>query len=373
MMKYGGNGRIQAYFNKMNMSASAINILYSSQVASSYRQRLKEKVDLIVQTSLHDIYKNLCIQKAHSTNEIISAVDEPVSKTEKMYVNCVFERGPMGMTLTRDRNGNASVSRLYENGPAIIKGVNIGDKIVKIMGQDISKYDEVVHLILTSMRPIKVTFSRKSKHSVSGLNISSTDEFNTSVVSSSSIFTPINNNTSSSPIAFEVSSSSSASANLKESIALSPIRTVRSPSPTPTNSLSCNKIKSKLIYSYDGDIINSFSDDSYVSDVLASKSNDFEIEYNSYNDTTDVVDNDNINTSLHPYIRVGMEVKVLRNGKWRSGIITSINQDCTKFQVIYFKDRSVERDVSIERLGFHFDISQGKKYFTLYFVFYSMF
>jgi hypothetical protein len=161
MIRHGGNGQIRDFFKKLKIENSPINVLYTTKAASLYRERLKTKVEKILSGEVvADSPKTL--SSSHSMEQMHPATTSP--KTEKLFTyECEFDKGPMGITLTKDFRGEACISKLVPGGAGAKKGVQLNDVVVGVMGKNIEDYDEVMHMILCMERPIRLTFKRIAK------------------------------------------------------------------------------------------------------------------------------------------------------------------------------------------------------------------
>jgi hypothetical protein len=139
-MKQGGNTRLRDFFRAQNSEHSSIENRYQSTAAEIYRSKLKE----VVQNSLL------------SNPPSISSLD----LVDSITIECTFLGGPMGMTLMKDLNSRAIVSRVVTDGQAFQRGVCVGDVLESIGGKKPSSYEELMDLILLLARPIQVQFLR---------------------------------------------------------------------------------------------------------------------------------------------------------------------------------------------------------------------
>lgn len=159
MMKYGGNGQIHDYFKKLNLENSSIEVLYLTKGVALYREKLKERVEKILSGEITvEIARPFT---SHPSMDFSHDKTTPQISTDKaIYHEAIFDTGPMGITLTKDYKGRAMVSKIVPGGAGALKGVQINDNVIGIMGKAISEYDEVMHMILCMERPIRLTFSR---------------------------------------------------------------------------------------------------------------------------------------------------------------------------------------------------------------------
>lgn len=149
-MKLGGNSRFHEQLGKSGIGGDiSIAALYLSVEAESYRSRLKNAV-------------------ANSTIEIIEDLLggtslSPYRYNSKHYgthLDVTFMEGPMGMSISKDHNGRACVSRLVSNGGAETKGVRVGDVVEMVGGKRMGGYDQIMRMIPMLPRPLSIVFFR---------------------------------------------------------------------------------------------------------------------------------------------------------------------------------------------------------------------
>jgi hypothetical protein len=76
-------------------------------------------------------------------------------------ITATFLDGSMGITITKEINGTAKVSKIAPNGQAESAGIMISDVIIGIGVKSVTEYDEIMRLIPDQPRPLKILFSRK--------------------------------------------------------------------------------------------------------------------------------------------------------------------------------------------------------------------
>jgi ADP-ribosylation factor GTPase-activating protein 1 len=169
MMRQGGNGQVRRFFKKLEIDNSPIHILYCTKGAEHYREKLKERVEKIMNGEIKS-EKRLVKKKSFTEEKSIATS----SSAETPTFDVSFGEGPLGLTLTKDYKERASVSRLVPAGAAQLAGVLVGDFIVGVAGKKLSNYDEIMHMIPCMGRPLTLKFGRiptpkssKASHSTS--------------------------------------------------------------------------------------------------------------------------------------------------------------------------------------------------------------
>jgi hypothetical protein len=150
LMKHGGNSRFHEQLGKAGFGGNtAISALYLSTEAEAYRSHLK---DIVANSTLANIEDTLNMTSLSSYS--VS------SKRHGTHLDVTFIDGPMGMSISKDHNGRAFVSRLVSNGAAETKGVQVGDVIEVVAGKRMGGYDQIMHMIPMMPRPLILMFFR---------------------------------------------------------------------------------------------------------------------------------------------------------------------------------------------------------------------
>ena len=175
MIRQGGNEQIKRFFRKLEIENYPLQTLYCSKGANHYREKLKEKVHKIMSGEIkseprhvrthHPSHRNAKSQSSLSElmrNNPNSTLNKQQQHKPSIEIYSVsFQDGPMGMTISKDFNSRALVSKLVPNGPAELSGVSVGDHITGIAKKRIEIYDEIMHMIPCMNRPILVQFTRQ--------------------------------------------------------------------------------------------------------------------------------------------------------------------------------------------------------------------
>jgi hypothetical protein len=173
MVRQGGNEQIKKFFRKLEIENSPIQTLYCSKGANHYRERLKERVNQIMAGEIKSEPRHTGSHNRHRNAKSQSALGELIGKDgnstngarrkpsiELYHVS--FGEGPMGMTISKDFNARALVSKLVPGGAAEQSGVGVGDHIAGIAKKRMENYDEIMHMIPCMKRPIMIHFARQT-------------------------------------------------------------------------------------------------------------------------------------------------------------------------------------------------------------------
>lgn len=190
MMRQSGNAQIREFFCKMQIENSPIETLYRSKAAAHYREKLKERAEKVLSGELSSEHviqqkmkkssaKNLAQNAINSNPKGVNPkLPKKIKSKEELdqheYFDVRFGDGPMGLTLTKDRNDYALISRIIPAGAAANVGVHVGDIVVGVAGKAVRDYDEIMHMIPCMARPLtlrieRVRESQKQNHLPSSL------------------------------------------------------------------------------------------------------------------------------------------------------------------------------------------------------------
>lgn len=162
MMRQGGNAQIRDFFAKINEESNSIIQLYNSKGASHYRASLKDRVSKILSG---EISANRKVHKPTNTSEEMQARDQHA-------FNIVFPAGSLGITLSQDVMGAATIKKILPGSAAETLGVMIDDKIVAVGGQLTPNFDDALQSLARGPRPLQVTLSRVISNGKPPLQIS---------------------------------------------------------------------------------------------------------------------------------------------------------------------------------------------------------
>lgn len=163
MMRQGGNGQIKRFFRRLEIATAAISELYNSQAAEHYRKKLEERVDKICSGEVKSHVR--IFHKVRSTsNDSNKSVEELSRVTASNIYSVKFGLGPLGITLTKDYNGEAVISRVVAGSPAETAGIQPGDYVKGVANIFSDKYDDIMNMICTSPRPFTILLLRCSSH-----------------------------------------------------------------------------------------------------------------------------------------------------------------------------------------------------------------
>eukprot|EP01031_Cornospumella_fuschlensis_P025622 gene25622-30942_t len=176
-MRQGGNGQIKRFFKKMEIAAPSLQELYSSRGAEHYRQKLLERVDRIMAGEIKSHVRVFRKGRSNS-NDSVKSMEELAMSGSSLY-SVRFGLGPLGITLTKDFNHEAVVSRVAAGSAGEKAGIQVGDYIRGVSGIFSEKYDEIMNMISSAARPFSLVLLRCSpyhseKSSPSRQNSSST-------------------------------------------------------------------------------------------------------------------------------------------------------------------------------------------------------
>lgn len=166
-MRQGGNGQIKRFFRRLEVTSSNIHHLYNSREAEHYRQKLEERVDKICSGELKShvrIFRNI----RSASNDSFKTVEELSRITASNIYSVKFDLGPLGITMTKDYNGEAVISKVSAGSPAEKAGIMMGDYVKGVANIFSDKYDEIMKMITTSPRPFTVLLLRCSGQGPSG-------------------------------------------------------------------------------------------------------------------------------------------------------------------------------------------------------------
>lgn len=168
MMRQGGNGQIKTFFRRAEVVvSSAIHLLYNSPAAAHYRKKLEERVDKILTGEVRSHVRIFRRIRSSSTDSAKS-IEELSRITSSSIYSVSFGLGPLGMTLTKDFNNEAVVSKVASGSAAERSGVVVGDYVKGIAGIFSDKYDEIMAMIARSSRPFTIMLLRCSSHDSDG-------------------------------------------------------------------------------------------------------------------------------------------------------------------------------------------------------------
>lgn len=192
LMLKGGNGQFKETVKKIdstiNLSNNALKIpekmanVYLSSAVEAYRQNLLRHVHQIMRgdsrspnvseetdvfTSSIAEYEDIWPwqQDLSASPADVPCLQNDVSSSfdAQSFVNITFQDGPLGMTLTKDsKSGRAFVSKLIRGGVAHSVGVRVNDSIEEVNDCTTDSYQDAMHQIQNSQRPMTLKFCRRS-------------------------------------------------------------------------------------------------------------------------------------------------------------------------------------------------------------------
>lgn len=161
MMRQGGNGQIKRFFKRLEVFNSHIQELYSSRGADHYRKKLEERVDKITSGEIKSHVR--IFRKVRSTSTDSHKSVEELSKITASNIYSVsFGLGPLGITLTKDYNAEAVISKVALGSAAAQAGIMVGDYVKGVAGIFSDKYDEIMSMITAAARPFTILLLRCS-------------------------------------------------------------------------------------------------------------------------------------------------------------------------------------------------------------------
>lgn len=181
IMKQGGNGQLKSFFSQLNLENSPISSLYITKGAYIYRKLLVEKVDSIFANINYNTEGNISNidfcgggspNGTHFTGSSGDAYSEsPGSPYKHLKIEdkmvygkgeylIEFDKNSLGMTLEKNSENEAAVSRVIPGSSAALKGVRVGDIAVAVMGKYVCEYDDIMHMIMCMPRPVLIAFRR---------------------------------------------------------------------------------------------------------------------------------------------------------------------------------------------------------------------
>ena len=89
-------------------------------------------------------------------------IPSSVRRKHTIVITATFLDGPMGLTITKEVNGSAVVTKIIPNGQAEKANIKVSDIIVGVGSNTSTEYDEIMKLIPDQPRPLMILFSRKS-------------------------------------------------------------------------------------------------------------------------------------------------------------------------------------------------------------------
>jgi hypothetical protein len=170
-MRQGGNAQLRDFFQKLQIDNSTVEVLYTTKAATHYREKLKERVDLVLSGAVsaeipaHKKNTSNSTSDSHSGSVgTLSANNTSTSATSSNenieYITVTFTTTSLGLTLTKDYRNHAAVTRLVPGGAANVEGVQVGDVVCGVAGKGIIDYDEIMHMIPYMSRPLEIKFKR---------------------------------------------------------------------------------------------------------------------------------------------------------------------------------------------------------------------
>lgn len=186
MLRQGGNARLRKFFAR-NVHNGPLTTRYLSHNAGIYRDTLSQYVEGLIK------------QREHSSN------------SGQNYFDVKVPEGPIGLTLIKNAKGQAIVSNVVDNGIAHQGGVGVSDQVVGVLGMSLEKYEDIMELLVSSSRPLTITFRRRVSPSSNASASSSRDVVSQVVRNSSCPAAPSSPSSLSSPCSPSSQSSPSTS------------------------------------------------------------------------------------------------------------------------------------------------------------------
>lgn len=159
-MRQGGNHQLRDFFKKLEIDNSPIEILYQTKAAAHYKEKLKERVQLVLSGAVSSEIPSSKKSSGDYEIEHRTSNQTVVDSDPKDFFQVVFTAGSLGLTLSKDNKSNALVTKIVPGGPANIGGVAVGDIVCGVAGKRVTEFDEIMHMIPYMSRPLTVRFMR---------------------------------------------------------------------------------------------------------------------------------------------------------------------------------------------------------------------
>ena len=234
MMKQGGNKPIRDFFSKMQIENSPIVLLYRSKAATHYREHLKEHAEKVIAGIVPPDHKPMKITKTkiNSTENNYNEKSKKALRDIHETFEVTFSDGPMGMTLQKDFEGEALVSRVISAGAAANVGIQVGDKVIGVAGKLLRDYEEIMHMIPYMSRPLKLKIER-FKASPRLDSATETSPVSSSVTAPTSEYSPPSQFTAAKKVAPAYKFQATSDPNPSKRSSISPAAVPPSPIPSP--------------------------------------------------------------------------------------------------------------------------------------------